>query len=154
MLRSSFISVKEPVWDLMMKNIYPLGAFDLEQEDFKLNIVYTDPSPINYIKPATGTPEFPAVPLPEDVSETPLLRVFNLDRLNFNNDPQQGGDGFFDFVPGITVDRESGAIIFPSAEPFGEYLFEKLRSDAGDVVYAKSQNYIANHKIYVFQCFV
>src|SRR5699024_6687317 len=32
MLRSSFISVNEPVWDLMMKNIYPLGAFDLEQE--------------------------------------------------------------------------------------------------------------------------
>src|SRR5699024_7822962 len=78
MLRSSSISVKEPVWDLMMKNIYPLGAFDLEKEDFKLNIVYTDPSPVNYIKPATGTTELPAVPLPEDVAQTPLLRVFNL----------------------------------------------------------------------------
>lgn len=150
MLRSSFISVQEPVWDLMMKNIYPLGAFDLEQEDFKLNIVYTDPSPVNYIKPAAGTPEFPAVPLPEDVTETPLLRVFNLDRLNFNNDPQQGGDGFFDFVPGITVDRENGAIIFPSAEPFGEYLFEKLRSDAGGEVYGQPQTYNANQNKYVF----
>ncbi|HLS12645.1 MAG TPA: cell surface protein SprA [Flavobacteriaceae bacterium] len=150
MLRSSFISVNEPVWDLMMKNIYPLGAFDLEQEDFKLNIVYTDPSPVNYIKPAPGTTEFPAVPLPEDVAETPLLRVFNLDRLNFNNDPQQGGDGFFDFVPGITVDRENGAIIFTSVEPFGEYLFEKLRSDAGGEQYDQPQTYNANQNKYVF----
>ena len=69
-------------------------AFDLEQEDFKLNIVYTDPSPVNYIKPATATPQFPAVPLPEDELKLLFLRVFNLDRLNFNNDPQQGGDGF------------------------------------------------------------
>lgn len=151
MLRSNFSSVKEPVWDLMMKNIYPLGAFDLEQEDFKLNIVYTDPSPVNYIKPAAGSPQNPAVPLPEDVAETPLLRVFNLDRLNFNNDPQQGGDGFFDFVPGITVDRENGAIIFTSVEPFGEYLFEKLRGETGGEVYDTPETYNANQEKYVFR---
>jgi len=150
MLRSNFTSVQEPVWDLMMKNIYPLGAFDLEREDFKLNIVYTDPSPINYIKPAAGTTQYPAVALPEDVAETPLLRVFNVDRLNYNNDPQEGGDGFFDFVPGITVDRENGAIIFPSVEPFGEYLFEKLRSDGGAEDYALPQTYNANQNKYVF----
>jgi hypothetical protein len=28
------------------------------------------------------------------VAETPLLKVFNLDKLNYNNDPQTG-DGFF-----------------------------------------------------------
>jgi hypothetical protein len=28
------------------------------------------------------------------VAETPLLKVFNLDKLNYNNDPQTGGDGF------------------------------------------------------------
>src|SRR5699024_9292957 len=72
LLRSNYTSVEEPVWDLMMKNIYPLGAFDLEQEDFKLNIVYVDPSPVNYIKPASGTAQNPAIPLPDDVSETPL----------------------------------------------------------------------------------
>lgn len=151
MLRSNFSSVKEPVWDLMMKNIYPLGAFDLEQQDFKLNIVYTDPSPVNYIKAATGNAQNPAVPLPEDVAETPLLRVFNLDRLNFNNDPQQGGDGFFDFVPGITVDRENGAIIFTSVEPFGEYLFEKLRTENGGEDYDSPQTYNANQDKYVFR---
>ena len=35
----------------MMKNIYNTGAFQLSQEDFRLNILYTDPSPINYISP-------------------------------------------------------------------------------------------------------
>lgn len=150
LLRSNFTSVQEPIWDLMMKNIYPLGAFDLEQEDFKLNIVYSDPSPVNYIKPASGDAQHPAVPLPEDVAETPLLRVFNLDRLNYNNDPQQGGDGFFDFVPGITVDRENGAIIFTSVEPFGEYLFEKLRSDNGSEDYNAPETYNANQHKYVF----
>ena len=150
LLRSNYTSVEEPVWDLMMKNIYPLGAFDLEQEDFKLNIVYVDPSPVNYIKPASGTAQNPAIPLPDDVSETPLLRVFNLDRLNYNNDPQQGGDGFFDFVPGITVDRENGAIIFTSVEPFGEYLFNKLRSDNGGEDYNDPTTYNANQEKYVF----
>jgi cell surface protein SprA len=45
------------------------------------------------------------------VAETPLLKVFNLDKLNYNNDPQTGGDGF-DFVQGITVDSQNGRLIF------------------------------------------
>jgi cell surface protein SprA len=44
------------------------------------------------------------------VAETPLLKVFNLDKLNYNNDPQTGGDGF-DFVQGITVDSQNGRLI-------------------------------------------
>ena len=51
-----------------------------------------------------------------------------MDRLNFSNDPQQNGDGFFDFLPGLTVDQQNGRIIFTSAEPFGRHLFEKLRN--------------------------
>jgi cell surface protein SprA len=96
LLKSAITVVDEPIWDLMMKNIYALGAFQLERDDFRLNILYTDPQPLNYINPAEGA----NVPLPEDVAETTLLRVFNLDRLNFTNDPVQGGDGFFDYVPG------------------------------------------------------
>ncbi|QNJ97819.1 T9SS outer membrane translocon Sov/SprA [Constantimarinum furrinae] len=152
LLKSNITNVNEPVWDLMMKNIYPLGAFQLEQEDFRLNILYTDPSPLNYITPAPGTPEFPAVPLPEDVEDTVLLRVFNLDRLNFNNDPQQGGDGFFDFLPGVTVDTQNGRIIFTSVEPFGEYLFNKLDNDAGGPEnYDIPSTYNANQNKYVFR---
>jgi cell surface protein SprA len=55
------------------------------------------------------------------VAETPL-KVFNLDKLNYNNDPQTGGDGF-DFVQGITVDSQNGRLIFTTKEPFGNYYF-------------------------------
>jgi cell surface protein SprA len=34
----------------MMKNIYQIpGAYQVKQEDFRFNILYTDPSPLNYI---------------------------------------------------------------------------------------------------------
>jgi len=92
MLKSTLASVDEPVWDLMMKNIYPIPGMRISQEGFRFNILYTDPSPLNYISPVEGTP------LPEDVANTPLLNVFHLDRLNSTNDPQNGGDGWFDYV--------------------------------------------------------
>ncbi|MEH6408750.1 MAG: cell surface protein SprA, partial [Leeuwenhoekiella sp.] len=104
MLKSNITTVNEPVWDLMMKNIYGLGAGQLEQDGFRMNIVYTDPSPLNYITAAEGS----ATPLPDNVSEKSLLQVFNLDRLTSYGDPQTGGDGFFDFVPGLTVNVSNG----------------------------------------------
>src|SRR5690606_25875623 len=132
MLKSSLTNVEDPVWNLMMKNIYQIpGAVQLEQEDFRFNILYTDPSPLNYIEPVAGTP-FPTGPGTDPVAETPLLKVFDLDRLNYNNDPQLGGDGFFDFLPGITVDTQNGRIIFTRVEPFGKTLFEKLRLSPGE----------------------
>ena len=152
LLKSNITSVNEPIWDLMMKNIYPIGAFQLEQEDFRLNILYTSPSPLNYITAAPGSQQFPATPLPEDVDQTVLLKVFNLDRLNFNNDPQTGGDGFFDFLPGVTVDTQNGRIIFTSVEPFGEYLFDKLDvTQGGPEDYDNPSTYNANQNKYVFR---
>src|SRR5690606_27554225 len=68
-----------------------------EQDGFKFNILYTDPSPLNYITPASESD-----PLPQDVEATPLLRVFHLDQLNYTNDPQPGGDGFFDYVANVS----------------------------------------------------
>jgi len=129
MLKSSLNSIQEPVWDLMMKNIYQIpSAFQLSQEDFRLNIMYTDPSPLNYIKPYQDASGNIPLPLPAGVAETPLLKVLNMDRLNYTNDPQEGGDGFFDFIPGLTVDTQNGRIVFTSVEPFGRLLFEKLRT--------------------------
>lgn len=138
MLKSAVTSVDQPIWDLMMKNIYDTGAFQLSQEDFRLNIFYTEASPVNYIKPVEGT-TFPLynnnTPLdPNDdteIQETPLIRLFHLDRLNSNNDPQEGGDGFFDYVsnPQITIIPQNGKIIFTKVEPFGRYLFDVLDDD-------------------------
>ncbi|WP_053978120.1 T9SS outer membrane translocon Sov/SprA [Mangrovimonas xylaniphaga] len=135
MLKSAVTNVEQPVWDLMMKNIYDTGAYQLSQEDFKLNIFYTEASPVNYILPVDGT-TFPPfhnnTTDPTDdtaISETPLIRLFHLDRLNYNNDPQLDGDGFFDFVPGLTVLTQNGKIIFTKVEPFGRYLFDVLDDD-------------------------
>ncbi len=150
MLKSNLTNVQKPIWNLMMKNIYQIqGGYQLQQEDFRFNILYTDPSPLNYITPANTSS-----PLPADVAETTLLKVFNVDKLNYNNDPQAGGDGFFDFLPGLTVDQQNGRLIFTTVEPFGKHLFEKLRTVPTENYFGdptNTANYNANQAKYVFR---
>ena len=80
-----------------MKNIYDTGAFNLSQDDFTLNIFYNEASPLNFISPVGSTPfaldvngNLVNVSTPDEnlIRNVPLLRVFSLDKLNFNNDPQ------------------------------------------------------------------
>jgi len=148
LLKSPVTIVQEPIWDLMMKNFYSLGANGLEQDGFRFNILYTDPQPVNFITQAPGS----TTPLPDDVDETNLLQVLDLDRLNLNNDPVNGGDGFFDFVSGITIDPENGIIKFTKVEPFGEYLFNKLdlTPETGSEDYDNPDTYNENQTKYVF----
>ena len=149
LLKSSITNVNQPIWDLMMKNIYDTGAYNLSQDDFKLNIFYNEASPLNFISPV-GTTSFPPPGLNEkEIEESTLLQLFSLDKLNFNNDPQTNGDGFFDYVEGITVLSQSGKIIFPSAEPFGEYLFNKLSISAAED-YDFNTSYNENQTKYVY----
>ncbi len=144
MLKGNLVVVDEPVWDLMMKNIYQIpGGYQLQQEDFKLNILYTDPSPLNYISQSGSDP------LPSNVADTPLLKVFKVDQLNYTNDPQAGGDGFFDFIPGLTIDPQKGRIIFSTVEPFGKHLFEKLRTNGSEDYDGGIYN--SNQSKYVFR---
>ena len=35
-----------------------------------------------------------------------FIKNSGLDKLNVYNDPEPRGDGFFDFIPGITVDQK------------------------------------------------
>ncbi|MGB5358357.1 MAG: cell surface protein SprA, partial [Eudoraea sp.] len=152
LLKSNITNVSDPIWDLMMKNIYATGAFQLSQEDFKLNILYSDPTPRNYIIPVV---EGPGSGWPDENSpngalqDRILLDVFNLDRLNTFNDVQRGGDGFFDFVPGITVNTQNGLILFTKIEPFGEFLFDVLGGGTYDV--DNDQGYNDNQQKYVFR---
>ena len=113
---NNIVRTTSPMWDLMMKNIYPLNANQVNQDGFLLNVFYRDPTSggkVNYL-PNTS------------VQSTTLLKLFNWDRLNLNNDLQtdgtKTGDGIFDFVPGITIDAENGKLIFTKAKPFGQYL--------------------------------
>ncbi|WP_306353471.1 cell surface protein SprA [Flavobacterium sp. '19STA2R22 D10 B1'] len=149
MLKSNLTSVNKPVWNLMMKNVYQIpGAFQLEKEDFKFNILYTDPSPLNYISAVPGSIIPPSVAA--TTFNTPLLKVMNVDRLNFTNDPQEGGDGFFDFIPGLTVDQQNGRIIFTTVEPFGSHLFKKLSANNSENYDAPS-SYNPDQNKYVFR---
>ena len=145
LLKSNLTDVTEPVWNLMMKNIYSTGAFNLSEKDFKLNILYVDPSPINYISPLDDNG------WPENLENQILLKTFELDKLDLYQDPVPDGDGFFDYVPGITVDPQSGRIIFPQVEPFGSFLFNILNSNSGIENYNQENTFNKNQKKYVFK---
>lgn len=106
-----------PMWDLMMKNVYSLGTYNIQPKDFRLNVIYADdPSgaDLNYI-PQQNEPALTGVP---------LLTVLNLD--NLNTQQERAPDGLFDFIEGVTVAAMQGRIMFPVVEPFGSYLSSKF----------------------------
>ena len=111
-------------WDLMMKNIYSIGAYQVSQENFKLDVWYTNPKDgvdINYI-PQTG------------VDDKTVLQLVGVDIVNQQQQPYP--DGVFDFIPlnrignkvenGGTINPQNGRIIFSKVEPFGAYLEDQL----------------------------
>lgn len=118
LLKSTTLDVKKPNWNWMMKNIYSIGGFGISKEKFVLNVLYRD------LEKGTLINFIPDQALPSGVKETPLIRVFNLDRLNPNNDQQP--DGFFDYIENITVQSQNGRIIFPIREPFGMFIRNKI----------------------------
>ena len=128
MLKSTIQPVDLPTWDLMMKNIYNIGAYNVAREDFKLDIFYEDPG--------EGKKRF----LPEsNLAGKPLLRVFNLDQLNVQGDPQP--DGVFDFIQGVTINPRNGRIMFPVLEPFGKALADQIDEEAYRDKFVYSQLY-------------
>ncbi len=118
MLRSTTVSPHLPMWKLMMKNVYALGAYQLQNKNFKLQI--------KYLSDTTGT-MINFIPVP-GLSNTPLLQIMNLDRIDSNQ--ESNPDGFFDYIEGYTVQSQSGKIIFPVAEPFGSHLEKKIGNPA------------------------
>lgn len=115
MLKSKTQKPGIPEWDLMMKNVYYIGASDIDRETFKLDIYYEDRD--------GSLKRF----IPEDgFRKMPLLQVFNLDNINVLGDIQP--DGIFDYIPGITVIPRMGSVIFPVLEPFGQSLDSLLKN--------------------------
>ena len=122
-----------PIWDLMMKNIYSLGAYQINQEDFMLDVFYQDPG--------GGEKRF----IPEGpVNGKPLITMLNLDNLNRALDPIP--DGQFDYVPGLTILPRNGRIIFPVLEPFGSSLEKEFYTVPNDPasIHPLSQKYLYN----------
>lgn len=117
LLKSNSMSPSNSTWDLMMKNVYNLGAKSLSSKDFKLNVEYESDS--------TGTN---LTYLPEsNLKGSTLLQLMGLDRLD--NKQNANPNGFFDYIEGYTVRSSSGVIIFPVVEPFGSHLRKVIGND-------------------------
>lgn len=117
LLKNETLKTNLPTWDLMMKNIYSLGAYQISRNDFNFNIFRLDEE--------TGVEN----PLITDGAQTEnklWIQVTNLDNLNQVGD--QNPDGFFDFIDGVTIDPLNGRITFPLLEPFGTDLARKFNA--------------------------
>ena len=115
LLKSSNTNTKSPLWKLMMKNVYSLSAYQVSNEKFRLNVLYTGD--------AEGVPNGFFTQGSEQ--GIPLIRLLGLDRLNQQQDPNP--DGIFDFIDnaatvGGTINSTNGRIYFPTIEPFGKDL--------------------------------
>ena len=118
LLKSTAQSPQLALWDLMMKNVYYLGAMQIQSEKFVLNVVYRNDSVGTNMQYLTEG----------NVKNKLLLRVMNVDRLDVKNNLNP--DGKFDYVEGVTVLSSAGRIIFPVLEPFGSHLRRAIGNDA------------------------
>ncbi|MBQ9254498.1 MAG: cell surface protein SprA [Bacteroidales bacterium] len=122
LLKSSTLNVKNPMWKLMMKNVYWIGSTQLSPENFRLNIMYLGD------EGGVETGYFAEGPL----KSIPLIQVFGLDRMD--NQQNMYPDGVFDFVEGAStgaglINASRGLVYFPTVEPFGKDLREILADD-------------------------
>ncbi len=125
MLKGSTITTSLPIWDLMMKNVYSLGAYQIQKDKFRLYIQYQNDSTgvaVNTISAG-------------NIANKPLLQVMNLDRIDANENVY--ADGIFDYIENYTIQSSNGKIIFPVVEPFGSHLAAKI----GDAVIAQQYIY-------------
>jgi cell surface protein SprA len=129
MLRSTILSPQMQIWDLMMKNVYSVGGFQLNQDNFRMDIWYNNPEtslPVNFM------------PYPV-VEEVLLVELLEMDKLNITNQPFS--DGIFDFAPiqmqgnrmisGGTINPQNGRVYLSTVNPFGQTLREKLVTVGG-----------------------
>ena len=115
LLKNETLKTSLPTWDLMMKNIYSLGAYQVSRTDFRLNIFRLGED--------TGV-ETPQIIEGQNTNGKLWLQLTNLDNLNQQNDRKP--DGFFDFIEGITIDPLNGRVTFPLIEPFGSDLAKRF----------------------------
>ncbi|MBR6227392.1 MAG: cell surface protein SprA [Bacteroidales bacterium] len=124
LLKGTTVNTKMPIWNLMMKNVYNIRAYQIGSQDFMLNIFYngnSNSTPYGYFTEGS-------------VKGIALLNLMGLDNLTTQNNPIPGGDGVFDFLDnattqGGTINSSNGRIFFPVLEPFGKHIREKIFPD-------------------------
>lgn len=126
LLKPTITNPKNKIWDLMMKNVYSIGAYQVDQTGFRIDLLYNNP------ETSLLVPFFPMT----GVDDKQLVTLLDMDKLNQNNQPFS--DGVFDYVPinyngnraenGGTINTRNGRIYFSSVEPFGKTLEKKLQN--------------------------
>lgn len=99
LLRPDNPSTSDPTWDLMFKNVYSLGTFDLDPDNLEFDIVDT------YTPKNDNTND----------AGVSWLRIFDLDRFNQSGELQP--DDKLDNSPDI-INYHRGEIFLPYLEPF------------------------------------
>ena len=127
LLKGTNFSPQYPNWKLMMKNIYSIGAYQVNKEDFYFDVEYYDDQ--------TGTRLF-NIPdknkiLSDTLKDEKFIRQLNLDNLNSQGDYIPTGDGVFDFIDNVTIKSSNGRVIFPVVEPFGGFMKLSILDDIG-----------------------
>ncbi|MDZ4838727.1 MAG: cell surface protein SprA [Bacteroidota bacterium] len=133
LLKSVILRPQLPIYDLMMKNIYSLNAYQVQAKDFRLQVLYVNDrtgTRLNYI---------PQEPTEPQLNGVPLISVLNLDKLNTQLELKP--DGNFDYLEGITVLSQNGKIIFPEIEPFGNFIRSKFNDSTVGNKYAFQELY-------------
>lgn len=126
LLKPTILNPKQKIWDLMMKNVYSIGAYQVDQEGFRVDLLYNNPETSVLV---------PFFPLP-GVDDRQLVTLLDMDKINVTNQPFS--DGVFDFVPisfngnradnAGTINTRNGRIYFSTVEPFGQTLADKLQA--------------------------
>ncbi len=119
LLKSNTLNTRMPMWNLMMKNVYSIGAYQVKPKDFVFNILYSGDK--------QGVPTGYFTEGPSGVKGVPLIHLLGLDNLDQQRNPISGGDGFFDFIDGAetkggTFQASDGHIYFTVLQPFGKYI--------------------------------
>ena len=126
LLKSNNLSTRMPMWNLMMKNVYSIGAYQVQRDNFMFNILYSGNN--------EGIPTGYFTEGPDDVVGVPLIHLFGLDNLDSQLNPIPGGDGMFDYIDnatinGGTIQASNGRIFFTKLEPFGSYIHDSIFPD-------------------------
>lgn len=108
LIRPQTVTTSNPLWELMMKNVYSIGATNLTPDGLELDVKYTEQN-----VPSSSLPGLSSI----------LLQDLGLDRVD-----QQGAlspDNKIDFSTSV-LNPGTGKIVFPYLQPFGNRIEELL----------------------------
>ncbi|MDQ8004271.1 MAG: cell surface protein SprA [Pedobacter sp.] len=158
LLKNETTKPQLPIWDLMMKNIYNIGGYQISNQNFRLDVFRLD---------ETSGVERAVITEGANTQNKIWVQAVGLDRLNPQREAKP--DGVFDFesqnspfasaqsnigttnnpnfgsgvsatsltnsISGyITIDPQNGRIIFPFVEPFGESLAAQFNAGETNLI--------------------